>query len=417
MEYFKKKGYSISNYRFSVVFVILSLLGISCFVLYRLQGDGDNFVLKQMIGGMLGLFAMVVVSLIDYHFICKMFIPLYLFNLLLLLICKFVDYSTFHLIYGWRHFEARRWIKIGGSGKAGSGFEFMPSEITKIVLIIFIAKLFCIFEGKLNTFIGLVICMALVAVPVFFIFDQPDLSTSIVLVATFLAVLFIAGLSYKVFFWGLVTGVPLLVGLFWYAQQDYQILFKPWQQQRILSLLHPQEYKDLMYQQNNAAAAISSGGMFGKFITGDTGKRLTDSVPVVESDFIFSAIGEEFGFFGCAVVLFIFALFVFFSFRIARKAKDRLGYLLASGVAIIITIQAAVNVGVVLSLLPNTGIPLPFVSSGLSSLVTNIATVGLLLNIGLQNKDVEIDDRYEFEKDLLSDHPKEKQLDFSDIGD
>ena len=139
MEYFKKKGYSISNYRFSVVFVILSLLGISCFVLYRLQGDGDNFVLKQMIGGMLGLFAMVVVSLIDYHFICKMFIPLYLFNLLLLLICKFVDYSTFHLIYGWRHFEARRWIKIGGSGKAGSGFEFMPSEITKIVLIIFIA--------------------------------------------------------------------------------------------------------------------------------------------------------------------------------------------------------------------------------------------------------------------------------------
>ena len=85
--------------------------------------------------------------------------------------------------------------------------------------------------------------------------------------------------------------------------------------------------------------------------------------------------------------------------------------------AIIITIQAAVNVGVVLSLLPNTGIPLPFVSSGLSSLVTNIATVGLLLNIGLQNKDVEIDDRYEFEKDLLSDHPKEKQLDFSDIGD
>ena len=417
MEYFKKKGYSISNYRFSVVFVILSLLGISCFVLYRLQGDGDNFVLKQMIGGMLGLFAMVVVYLIDYHFICKMFIPLYLFNLLLLLICKFVDYSTFHLIYGWRHFEARRWIKIGGSGKAGSGFEFMPSEITKIVLIIFIAKLFCIFEGKLNTFIGLVICMALVAVPVFFIFDQPDLSTSIVLVATFLAVLFIAGLSYKVFFWGLVTGVPLLVGLFWYAQQDYQILFKPWQQQRILSLLHPQEYKDLMYQQNNAAAAISSGGMFGKFITGDTGKRLTDSVPVVESDFIFSAIGEEFGFFGCAVVLFIFALFVFFSFRIARKAKDRLGYLLASGVAIIITIQAAVNVGVVLSLLPNTGIPLPFVSSGLSSLVTNIATVGLLLNIGLQNKDVEIDDRYEFEKDLLSDHPKEKQLDFSDIGD
>ncbi|MBR7020770.1 MAG: FtsW/RodA/SpoVE family cell cycle protein [Lachnospiraceae bacterium] len=397
---FKKKGYSISNYSFSVVFVILSLLSISCFVLYRLQGE-QNLVLKQLLGGMLGLFAMVVVSLIDYHFICKMFIPLYLFNLLLLLICKFVDYNQFHLIYGWRHMQARRWIKIGGTGVAGSGFEFMPSEITKIVLIIFMAKLFFILEHKLNTFFGLMICAVLVGLPIFIIYDQPDLSTSIVLSATFLAMLFIAGLSYKVFVWGIAIGGPLLYGLFWYAQQDYQILFEEWQQKRILSLLHPQEYKDLMYQQNNAAAAISSGGMFGKFIVGDTGKRLTDSVPVVESDFIFSAIGEEFGFFGCAVVLFFFVLFVFFSFRIARRAKDRLGYLLAAGVTITVTIQAAVNLCVVLSLLPNTGIPLPFVSMGLSALVTNIATIGILLNIGLQNKDVEIDDRYEFEKGLL----------------
>lgn len=397
---FKKKGYSISNYSFPVVFIILSLLGISCFVLYLLQ-DEENLVLKQLLGGMLGLFAMVVVSLIDYHFICKMFIPLYLFNLMLLLICKFVNYSQFRYIYGWRHMKARRWLKIGGTGEAGSGFEFMPSEITKIVLIIFTAKLLCLLEHKLNTFVGLMISAVLIGLPIFIIFDQPDLSTSIVLTATFLCMLFIAGLSYKVFMWGLLIGVPLLTGLFWYAQQDYQILFEEWQQKRILSLLHPQEYQDLMYQQNNAGAAISSGGMFGKFIVGDTGKRLTDSVPVVESDFIFSAIGEEFGFFGCAVVIVIFALFVFFSFRIARRAKDRLGYMLASGVAITISLQAIVNIGVVLSLLPNTGIPLPFVSMGLSALITNIATVGLLLNIGLQNKDVEIDDRYEFEKELL----------------
>ncbi len=399
---FKKKGYSISNYSFSIVFVILSLLGISCFVLYRLQGQSpDNFVLKQLLGGMLGLFAMVVVSLIDYHFICKLFVPLYLFSILLLLICKYVTYSQFRFVYGWSHWGTKRWIKIGGSGVAGSGFEFMPSEITKIVMVIVLAKLFTLLDTKLKTVLGMLICIAVVGLPIYFIYDQPDLSTSIVLAASFLCLLFIAGLSYKVFACGILVGVPLLYGLFWYAQQDYQVLLNEYQQKRILSLLHPTEYKDLMYQQNNAAAAISSGGMFGKFVVGDTGKRLTNSVPVVESDFIFSAIGEELGFFGCAIVIAIYVLFVFLSFRIARRAKDRLGYLLASGVAMTISLQAIVNIGVVLSLLPNTGIPLPFVSSGLSSLVTNIATVGLLLNIGLQNKDVEIDDRYEFEEGLL----------------
>ena len=397
---FKKKGYSLANYRFSIVFVILSLLSISCFILYRLQSE-ENLVLKQLLGGMLGLFAMVVVSLIDYHFICKLFIPLYLFNLILLAWCKFVDYKHFHLVYGWAHRKARRWIKIGGDGKAGHGFEFMPSEITKIILVIFLAKLLVLLESKINTITGMFIILALFLVPVYFIYDQPDLSTSIVLMATFLFMLFVAGLSYKVFAGGLLIGVPVVTALFWYVQQDYQILISKYQQNRILSLLHPEEYEGLMYQQNNAGAAISSGGMFGKFIMGDTGKRLTDSVPVVESDFIFSAIGEELGFFGCALVVFIFMLFLFFSFRIARRAKDRLGYFLAAGVAVMIAIQAIVNLGVVLSLLPNTGIPLPFVSMGLSSLVTNIATVGILLNIGLQDKDVEIDDRYEFDDELL----------------
>ncbi|MBP5410553.1 MAG: FtsW/RodA/SpoVE family cell cycle protein [Lachnospiraceae bacterium] len=399
---FKKKGYSISNYSFSIVFVILSLLGISCFILYRLQTPGgDNFVLKQLAGGMMGIAAMVVVSLVDYHFICKLFVPLYLASLLLLLICKYVTYSQFHYVYGWSHWGTKRWIKIGGSGVAGSGFEFMPSEITKVVMVIFLAKLFTMLDAKLRTVFGVMISVALVGIPIFLIYDQPDLSTSIVVIASFLCMLFIAGLSYKVFMWGILICGPLLYGLFWYAQQDYQVLLNPYQQKRILSILHPTEYKDLMYQQNNAAAAISSGGMFGKFVVGDTGKRLTDSVPVVESDFIFSAVGEEFGFFGCAIVIAIFVLFVFLSFRIARRAKDRLGYLLASGLAMTIALQAVVNIGVVLSLLPNTGIPLPFLSSGLSSLVTNIATVGIILNIGLQNKDVEIDDRYEFEQGLL----------------
>ncbi len=398
---FKKKGYSLDNYRFSIIAILLILLGISCVLIHRLQAPGENLLIKQFLGIALGLFAMVVVSLVDYHFICKFFIPLYLFNMVLMFICRYVTYDMFPIIYGWKHLDARRWIKIGGRGVAGSGFEFMPSEITKIVLIIFFAKLFEMLGKRINTFWGVTISVMLMAVPTYAILVQPDLSTSIVLVSTFICMIFIAGLSYKVVLPAMGIGIPLVLGLFWYVQQDYQILLKDWQQKRILSILHPEEYADLMYQQNNAGAAISSGGVFGKMIVGSESKRLAGSVPVVESDFILSSAAEEFGFVGCVFIVAMYILFVFISFRIARRAKDRLGYLIASGIAVAIGLQALVNMGVVTSLLPNTGIPLPFLSMGLSSLMTNMATVGILLNVGLQDKDVVIDNKYEFEKGLL----------------
>ncbi|MBO4627733.1 MAG: FtsW/RodA/SpoVE family cell cycle protein [Lachnospiraceae bacterium] len=398
---FKKKGYTISNYRFSIVSIVVIMLTLSTMLISRLQSAGDNYLIKQIAGVLLGLMVMVGVSLVDYHFICKMFVPLYLINILLMFICKYITYDKFPLIYGWKHYQAKRWIKIGGGGLPQRGFEFMPSEITKIVMIIFMAKLFCLMEKKINTVIGLIIIFGLVGYPIYLVFDQPDLSTSLVLAATFICVLFLAGLSLKVLSVGLLVGLPLLGGLLWYVMQDYQILLNPYQQDRILSLFHPEEFKDLMYQQNNAAAAISSGGMFGKLIVGNSGRRLTDFVPVVECDFIFSSVAEEFGFFGCVFVIMLFVLFAVLAFRIAKRAKDRLGYLVASGIAITITLQAVVNIGVVVSLLPNTGIPLPFLSMGLSSLVTNMAIVGILLNVGLQDKDVVVEEKYEFEEGLL----------------
>ena len=131
-----------------------------------------------------------------------------------------------------------------------------------------------------------------------------------------------------------------------------------------------------------------AGGVFGKLILGDDSPRLTRFVPVVESDFIFSAVGEELGFVGSALVIVLFALLLIISLSIAIKAKDKLGRYVAIGIASLITLQAFVNIGVVISLLPNTGIPLPFLSNGLSSLLTNYMLIGILLNIGLQNKDV-----------------------------
>lgn len=397
---FKQKGYHISNYRFSVVGIIVVLSTIGAILIQRLQDSDERQFEKQIIGILAGLFIMVIVSLVDYHFICKLYIPLYIINIILMMICRYVTYDRFHLIYGWKHYDAQRWIKIGGGGQPGAGFEFMPSEITKIVLIIVIAKLLDMLGKKLNTFWGLFIVFIVIGIPILLVFSQPDLSTSIVLVSTFLVVLFVAGLSYKIVTITLLIGVPSFLGLFWYVQQDYQLLLHSWQQDRILSILHPEQYPDLMYQQNWAAEAIESGGMFGKLITGVEGNRVTNFVPVVESDFIFTAVAEEFGFLGCLIVILLFVAFTILSFRIAMQAKDRLGSLIAVGIAVLIMVQALVNIGVVISLLPNTGIPLPFMSSGLSSLMTNMMTIGILLNIGMQTKESAEDHSLKFDFDF-----------------
>ncbi|MCQ2421595.1 MAG: FtsW/RodA/SpoVE family cell cycle protein [Lachnospiraceae bacterium] len=406
---FRKLHYHINNYKFSIVSIIILLGTISLVLIQKLQDSDENQFERQLYGLIFGFFVMFVVSLIDYHFIAKLYILLYLGNIVLMMICKYVTYSMFPLVYGWQHFQARRWIKIGGGGRAGQGFEFMPSELTKIILIVCVATILVRVGERMNRFWYLAGILVFGMFPIFLVFDQPDFSTSIVLIATFLFMLYIGGLSYKIIVPGLLVGIPLVSFLFWYIQQPFQKLLDPvWQQPRILSILHPERYPDLMYQQNNAAAAIESGGMFGKMIIGDDSFRLTNYVPVVESDFIFCSVAEEFGFFGCLVVVGFFFLLTFIGFRIAMNARDRLGYLIASGISVAICLQTIVNIGVVVSLLPNTGIPLPFMSSGLSSLLTNMMTIGVLLNVGLQDKNTALEkEKYDMDlKVLLKDDLK-----------
>lgn len=401
---FKKLHYHINNYKFSLISVIIILSTIGLVLIQKLQDSDENQFERQLYGLIAGFFVMFVVSLIDYHFIAKMYIVLYAGNLVLMFICKYVTYNMFPIIYGWKHFDAKRWVKIGGNGRAGSGFEFMPSELTKIILIVCLATVLVKLGDRLNRLWGLLFVLAFGGLPIFLVFDQPDFSTTIVLLATFAFMLFIAGLSYKIIIPCLTVGVPFVIFMFWYLQQPFQKILDPvWQQPRLLAILHPEQHADLMYQQNNAAAAIESGGMFGKMIMGDNSFRLTNYVPVVESDFIFCGVGEEFGFIGSVIVIGLYILIAFIGFRVAFNAKDKLGYLIASGITVAITLQSLVNMGVVVSLLPNTGIPLPFMSSGLSSLLTNMMTVGVLLNVGLQNKSTALEkEKYDMDlKELL----------------
>jgi rod shape determining protein RodA len=223
------------------------------------------------------------------------------------------------------------------------------------------------------------------AIPTYLILTQTDLSTSIVLMMIFVMLIFAAGLSWKIILPILVIGIPLFLGLFWYIQQDYQALLTENQQQRVLSILNPEEYPGTMYQQDNSIQAIGSGQLIGKLFSGDeSGLRGYRHVPVSESDFIFSVVGEELGFLGCCFILLLYAFIIYTCLSTAKKAPDKMGMLIAIGIASMFAFQVFVNIGVVTAILPNTGIPLPFLSAGLSSLISSMMAIGIILNIRLQ---------------------------------
>lgn len=373
---FKFKDYDFKHYNISLLMVIVLLSGVGMVLIQKLQDADEVQFEKQIVGLAVGIVFAIFISMFDYHFLCKFFIPMYIFNFILLFLTKFTS-------IGKSHYQAKRWI---GLDFIKQGFEVQPSELTKIIMILFMAKFFDIFRRQINNVWVILASVILMGIPIFLILIQTDLSYSIVLSATFAAIIFAAGLSYRIILPFLAIVVPLFSVLFWYVQQPFQKILTEYQQIRILAMLHPEEYPDQVYQQTNAATAIRAGGMVGKLLKDDSPELKAAKVPVVESDFIFSAIGEAFGFIGCLVVFLLFLILVFKCLQIAKRAKDYMGMLIATGIGSIIMFQVFVNIGVVTSLLPNTGVPLPFVSSGLSSLLGSMLMIGVLLNVSLQGK-------------------------------
>ena len=352
------------------------LLGvIGAYVLYLMPGVKEGMYLKQLMGVFFGVCLAIFVALFDYHFVAKFFIPLYLFNLALLFLVKFSKFGI--SVYG-----AKRWLGIKNV------FSFQPSELTKVIMIVVMAKMFDILKGRLQKFSTLLITGIIMGIPTFLVLIQTDLSTSIVLFGSFIVMVFASGFSIKILALLASVAVPTVYALFWYILQpnNYFIeaeIIKEYQLKRVLSILHPEDYPDLLYQQENAIEAMGSGGLLGKVFTGDTGVRGTAYVPVVESDFIFTGIGEELGFIGAATVILLLTYIVFRIMIIAKNSYDIMGRIIAVGAASIIMFQTFINIGVVSMILPNTGIPLPFVSSGLSSVVGCYSMVGLVLNISI----------------------------------
>ena len=370
---FNLKQYNFKNYNITLVVVVVLLSSIGAFLVSIAQREGENLFTKQVFGIIFGFFIVFIVSIIDYHFICEFYILLYIINLILLVLVKLVGVEFNH---------SKRWLNL-------KVVTIQPSEFSKIIMIIFLAKMYTILREKMDKFYVLVLTGALMGIPTYLILTQTNLSTSLVMSFIFVIMIFAAGLSYKIILPILLVGIPLIIGLFWYVQQDFQVILTDYQQKRVVAFLNPESdaSADTLYQQENSIQVIGSGKLTGKLLTEGKDSIEADTyVPISESDFIFSVLGEAFGFIGACVIIFLLAILIFQCLKIAKNAPDRLGMLIAIGIAAMFMFQVFVNIGVATGLLPNTGLPLPFVSYGLSSLLSCMIAIGLVLNINLQRK-------------------------------
>ena len=361
------KQYNYKKLDITLIFVVAVIVSVGT---YLISVVDESLTTKQILGVILGIVVCAAVTLIDYHTICNMAIILYVIGLILLILVQIPGIGV--TVYG-----ATRWLDF-------YIIQIQPSELCKVIMIIVMSYYFSLFRDTLNTWKTLIIGMVIMGIPILLIFNQPDLSSSLVLVFFFVMMLYGAGLSYKIIVPCLIVGIPAVIGVIWYVCQPYQVLLDDYQQKRILGLLNPEDYPDLMFQQNKAVNIIGKGKLYGLFNGGSTKDLSCLSMPIVESDFIFSAIGEAFGFIGSVLIIVLLLILVFRCLKTAKKAKDYTGKLICIGVSAMFMFQVFANIGVVTRILPNTGLPLPFLSYGLSALLSYMAALGLVLNIGLQ---------------------------------
>ena len=370
---FKFKEYRFRYYNIRLILFILSLAVIGVlFVKSATIGTGNDTYNKQIFGVVLGFACMLFVSIVDYHWVLMLYWPLYAVNIAILLATKFMGTSGG---------GAQRWLVLPVIG------NIQPSEFSKILMICFFATFFYKHREKISSVQIVSASLILFAVPAYLIFDQPNLSTTLVVTFIFLAMLYVAKISYKWILGALGVLVPAGVWFIYYIQQEGQKLLEPYQVNRIMSWVNPSKYSaDTTQQQSNSIMAIGSGQLRGKGLANTTlasvknGNFLSEE----DTDFIFAVIGEEVGFIGSVIIIGLLALLVAECIYMAARAKDMQGRLICSGMAALIAVQTFVNIGVATGLLPNTGIPLPFISAGLSSLLSIFIGMGLVLNVGLQ---------------------------------
>ncbi len=363
----KNFSYFLNNpVDFTLVITVLLLLALGLTMVLSASSptalseyaNSYKYFSKQLMFAIAGLIAMYVISKIDYRFYQRFYKIAYIVSILALLLV---------LLVGREVNEAKRWIYFTNS------ISIQPSEIVKFLMIIFYAAMLTKNREILGKYVkGLVFHMAFLVPIIGLLLLEPHFSASVVIIGICSIMMIMAGCKFWHFLCtGAVAGVPLIIGL---------IILSPYRLTRVITFLDP--WKDATrtgWQVIQSLYAIGSGGIFGLGLGQSKQKYLY--IPEPHNDFIFSILAEELGFIGCVIVIVLFAVFIWRGIIIAMKAPDMFGSLVAIGITALVGIQVIINIAVVTSSMPATGMPLPFFSYGGTALFILLCEVGVLLNI------------------------------------
>ena len=345
-----------------VIFGCIMVYSASFYSANYHYGNKYFFLFKQFLGVVLGVFAMIALTFIDYHLLnkYKWFIVGGTFLLLALVFVPGL---------GMESYGAKRWVSL-------LGFSIQPSEIAKFALVIFTAGYMSDHHDKVKTFKGLLPVLMVGGLMCILIMLEPSMSVTMCIAFVTLFMLIIGGMSKKhTLMFSIPAGamVPLL------------IVLEPYRLKRLLAFIDPwASPQGEGFQLIQSLYSLGDGGWFGVGLFNSRQKYLF--LPFAESDFILSIIGEEIGFIGTTLLMAVFFLLVYRLIKIALSAKDRFGAMLVSGVAFIIAVQTLLNIAVVTGSIPPTGLPLPFISSGGTSVMVFMAGIGICLNVLRQSK-------------------------------
>lgn len=365
----------LKNCDYTLIFFVFALAIFGIVIIgsakrININGPQGEFT-NQIIWFISGIVLMAITMFIDYKMLGKLYIAIYILNIILLILV---------LLIGGDDGGVRRWL-----------FGIQPSEFAKIFMIIYFAKFIEKNQDRINDVKVLILALAAALIPFILIKMEPSLSASLVIMAIFITEMFVGNISARYIRIALAVIIPLVIILYIdLASSSHPLLnmlvklniIEEYHIKRLLPLVNPDLSSADYYQTKNSIWAIGSGQLKGKGLYNGTINQLS-YLPESHNDFIFSVVGEEFGFFGCLGVLAVMLVIIGRCIKAAYEATDFFGKLVASGVAGMLLFQTFVDVGVATGILPNTGMPFPFMSYGGSSMWVDMIAIGLVLSIGI----------------------------------
>lgn len=358
------KNFDIPLFINTIILVIIGFIAI--YIATQTFGPEQSikFVITQAVAFALGLVAMGVIISIDYNEFGVFWKLIYVISILMLIVVLIPGIGKVNK-------GARSWIDL-------KVFEMQPAEFAKLGIIITFAKLLENREDRLNTLKDLIVPAIHVGIPILLVWKQPDLGTALVFLIIAVGMLFVAGLNLK-YIYGSIIALVVSFPILW------NLILLPHQKNRLITFINP--YNDPLgegYHVIQSMLAVGSGQITGKGLKAEDTLTNLNFLPEQWTDFIFSVISELTGFIGAAIIVVLFGLFLLRLLHLSKIAKDQFGTLIITGIFFMYFFQIVENIGMTIGLLPITGITLPFLSYGGSSMLTNMMAVGLVLNVNMR---------------------------------